>query len=289
MLRWLPLAFVACATPPVVTVENSNDPPALPGPVLATHVTLLSTLPPPSPPKTGMASGFISVVTGPEDASFVVTSDSGGGLRLWPTLDGSREPLIIPTLRRVGSVDAIHDGDGIAVAVLDSLGQLEILRIAPEGQLLSDVDMALDRPVVALGATAHGFIVMRDDQRIAAFDSHGIARGEVDPEPGVRVHNFVERGGHVLAVFDGTATHRRGRMLELDERGLAWGARTGKLAIAADQVALSPSGTRLVGVRDRLPVVLDLATGHKVAAPAIMPMSFENDPQFLAFIDERTV
>jgi hypothetical protein len=282
MLRWLPLAFVACATPPTVIVEERNDPPPVASPVVATNVT------PPSP-RTGMTSGFISVVTGPEDASFVVTSDLGGGLRLWPTLDGTREPLVIPTLRRVGNVDAIHDGDGIAVAALDSLGELEILRITLDGQLLSDVDVALDRPVVTLGATGQGFIVMRDDQRIAAFDSHGVARGEVDPEPGVRVHNFVERSGHVLAIFEGTTTHRRGRMLELDERGLSWGARTATLAVAADQLALSPSGTRLVGVRDQLPVVVDLATGHKVAAPAIMPMSFEAGPNILAFVDERTV
>src|SRR5450631_100572 len=133
MLRWLPLAFVACATPPVVVVEEGNDPPAPASPVVETHVAPISTARPP-PPKTGMASGFISVVTGPEDASFVVTSDTGGGLRLWPTLDGSREPLIVPTLRRVRFVDAMHDGDGIAIAALDSLGQLEILRITRDGQ-----------------------------------------------------------------------------------------------------------------------------------------------------------
>jgi hypothetical protein len=290
MLRWLPLAFVACATPPVV-VEKSNDPPAPASPVVATHVTLISTAQPPpapTPPKTGMASGFISIVTGPEDASFVVTSDTGGGLRLWPTLDGSREPVIIPTLRRVGFVDAIHDGDGIAIAALDSLGQLEILRITRDGQRLSDVDVELERPVIALGATAHGFIVLRDDQRIAAFDSHGIARGEVDPDPGVRVRNFVERAGHVLAIFEGTATRRRGRMLELDERGLAWGARTPTLAVAPDHLALSPSGTRLLGVRDQLPLVIDLATKAEVA-PVIMPMSFETAPFALAFVDEHTV
>jgi hypothetical protein len=286
MLRWLPLAFVACATPPVVVAEDRTPEPPPPRPAVAPPVTPVRT---PPPPKTGPASGFISIVTGPEDASFVVTSDTGGGLRLWPTLDGAREPLVIPTLRRVGFVDAMRDGDGIAIAALDSLGQLEILRITRDGQVLSDVDIELARPVIGLGATAHGFIVLRDDQRIAAFDPHGIARGEVDPDPGVRIHRFVQRSGHVLAIFEGTTTRRRGRMLELDERGLAWGARTATLAVAADQLALSPSGTQLVGVRDQLPVVLDLATGHEVAAPVIMPMSFEAAAFGLAFIDERTV
>src|SRR3954447_20693053 len=119
MLRWFPLAWMACASPPVVGDSTGGAP--IQPPITTAAIVPQTPPSPPAPPRVGMPAGPLLQVSGPEDADFIVTNDRGGGLRLWPTLDGRREPLIVPTLRPVSEIETIRDGDDIAVAAIDAV------------------------------------------------------------------------------------------------------------------------------------------------------------------------
>src|SRR5262249_3655077 len=75
----------------------------------------------------------IALIGAPEDGSFAVTSDVPGGVRLWPSLDGKREPVIV-TARLPTALAVARDGGEIAIADLDVAGGLEIVRTSPEGE-----------------------------------------------------------------------------------------------------------------------------------------------------------
>src|SRR6184192_590488 len=100
MTRALLLALVAaCGT-------SGSHPPAEPKPAAppAPPVIPQPTEPPPSAEVVHPASraaieaphgGAISTLAVTPDGTAAITADQLGGMRLWPVLDGSREPLVV--------------------------------------------------------------------------------------------------------------------------------------------------------------------------------------------------
>lgn len=187
--------------------------------------------------------GGIVELAVPGDGGYAVTLDSSGAVLLWPTLDGKREPVVVAT--RIGAhVATLHDGDAIAIAVVDKLGQLELLRVTAEGKEIAHDDIAVPRPIVQLVATSQRLIALRDDQIVAAFDAKGTLAGELEAARGERIGELLSRNEHVIAI----SAARRGKHTarSLDLRALAWEPAT-KPFEGDDGFALAPDGKHLLG------------------------------------------
>src|SRR5258708_5331563 len=71
--------------------------------------------------------GQIEVIAITERGDAALTVDSFSEIRLWPTLDGTHEPVVVhgPDPRQLALG---RDRDGLVAAILDGAGGVEILR-----------------------------------------------------------------------------------------------------------------------------------------------------------------
>ncbi len=232
----------------------------------------------------------LTTLAAPSDGAYVVTVDSAGALRLWPALDGSRRPVIL-TAHAPVAIATVADAGAIAIALVDGLGQLELVRTSRVGVVLARTRLERDRPVTQLVATARGFIALQDDQQLVAFDVHGDVIATLLPDRGDHIVNLVARGEHVLAILDSRSfAKQRGRLLALGTT-LTWAARTAPFAAMHDEPPLlSPDGTHVLA-RMATPdstsniEVVELATGTSVQ-PAGEAYELA-EPK--AFLDDHTV
>jgi len=279
MKRWLPwLVLAACARPPACEpaggpLGGDEEPVAARGAVAASIEAPPAAPPPPEAPYAisqlplaphtiaAVVDGGIADLAVPADGSYAVTLDTSGGVLLWPALDGTREPVVVPA--RIGTrIATLRDGDAIAVAVVDKLGQLELVRVTGDGAPIAHDDIAVPRPVVELVATSQRLIALRDDQALAAFDAEGALAGELEAARGERIARLVTRNDHVVAVSAARRGKRTARALELGVT-LAWAAPSKRFASDEDGLALSPDGKRLLATIDQHAhsVRIDLARG----------------------------
>ena len=245
-------------------------------------------------PPEDTAGGFAVL----DDGTAAVSADVHGALRFWPALDGSREPVIVPARRAVALAIARDAGSGdgsasanasaIAIGALDSLGQLEVIRVAPAraarpGAELARVQIDAPRPFVELRASGRGFIARRDDEQLVWIDLAGTARGTLPAPPGERIVAIVERSDRVLAIAE-RGRKRFGRWLELGPDELAWGDETAALPAGDGDYALAPSGRALLAPDgDGKAELVDLATGHATQ----LPTWFEGDWHVVGFVADR--
>jgi WD40 repeat protein len=203
----------------------------------------------------------ISGIAISDDGTAALTIDSGNSVRLWPSLDGTREPVAVPLVAATDIVLA-RDGSDFAIAALDAAGGVVILRVDTNGQLVGKASLPFDQPYKLLVAAGDGFLAIKSDQTIERIDYKGTHLGEVAPETGQRIATLVARRGRAIAMLtspDGVIA----RWLETSSKTLAWGPATAPLAIDAQQVALSPDFTRLAVIqkKGRKASILELATG----------------------------
>ncbi|MEO8549699.1 MAG: hypothetical protein ABI678_06990 [Kofleriaceae bacterium] len=266
MTRWLPwLVLAACGTPGAVAVAGDERSPAAPPPPIDAPAPRYPVAALSLAPEDLITASPIGGATmaAPADGGYVVMADSTGGVRLWSALDGTREPVVVRT-RGAKQIATTRDGEAISIAVVDTLGQLELVRVTTEGRAIERLAIETTRPVIELVATSRGFVVLRDDQQLALFDPRGGRRGELEPAPGERIAKLVASGDHVLAVMTARGAKRMARWID----DLAWGARSARFECDEDgSVFLSPDGRELLATAGgKADVVrVDLATG-KVAA-----------------------
>lgn len=203
----------------------------------------------------------INGVTISDDGTAALTIDSGNHVRLWPALDGTREPVAVPLVAPQDVVLA-RDGADFAIAALDTAGGLVLLRVDANGQLVGKASLPFDQPYKLVVAAGNGFLAIKADQTVERVDYKGTHLGEVAPETGQRIATLVARRGRAMAML----TSPEGviaRWLDTSAKSLAWGAATAPLAIDAQQVALSPDFTKLAAIqkKGRRAIILDLATG----------------------------
>jgi hypothetical protein len=265
MRSWLALIVVGCGAN-----ADPTPPPAVPG-GQAAAVAPRREVP---PPLTGAHGPEIVAVGVTPDGTAAASLDRGGGLRLWPTLDGTREPVVLHATAGK-SVAIARSPGGFTVFVVDAAGAGELIQLTAAGVGVGRAPLAGDQPVTTLISTPAGFLILRADQTIELVDPAGAIQAHLVPEPGTHVESIVARGQVALAVvLDGKRA--RGRRIVLDH-GARWGELTAALPAAITQLAISPSGAlaAISHAKSLRTDLVELATG-KVRDVVCAPRSWPN-------------
>ena len=193
-----------------------------------------------------------------DDGTAVVTQDSFGATRLWPTLDGTREPLVVPAVR--GELAIGRDRQGFTIAVLDEVGGVELVRVTAQGHVRARHQLAADPAFVQLAIAGDEVFGLRADQTIAVLDDDGESLGQLSPPPGERLERIVTRHGRVLALLS-----RPGAVYGRWIVARHWAGTTRPLTIIDphEPAMLSPDGINLAVARGVSLDVFDLATGSQ--------------------------
>ena len=207
-------------------------------------------------------SAAISVIATTDDGGAAATGDQFG-VRLWPTVDGMVEPVVVhaPVPKALALA---RDGQGFALAIVDDAGGGTLLQIAATGDVRGRAAIAPDPAISTIIAMSHGFVVLRADQTVVAYDFHGTALGTLASDPGTRIANLVTRGDAALALIE-RGKHVQGRWITLGKQP-AWGETTAEFAVDAKTVVLSPDRASIAAsTRDHHTVSVALATGVATA------------------------
>src|SRR5690242_17283197 len=154
MRFWLCLALFACGTesPPAPAPAPPRVP--KPAPVKAA-----------APPITAAHGTDIIALGVTADGAAVASADRLGGIRLWPSLDGTREPVVIRgTAPR--AIALARDGDGFAISTLDEAGGVHVIRTSAAGAVRARITVAGEQRAVEIDDTAAGLLILRADQTL---------------------------------------------------------------------------------------------------------------------------
>ena len=249
----------------------------------------------PRPPQRGAHGAHIEIAAVTDDGGAAVSQDAVGGTRLWPSLDGSLEPIVVHAVAARELVIGRADHDFV-IATLDAAGALELIRIAATGEPRSHAQVGGDVQIDQIVMTKRGVLALRADQTLALIAPSGIELARLVPPGGERIVSIVARGGHAIALLQHDTIHARS--IELDP--VHWGDAGPTLPIdRRRQVALSPDGAHLaVGALGSVAIV-DLATG--LAGAPICAETLKTQPPIgllhaldttttpLGFIDNTTL
>ena len=220
------------------------------------------------------------------DGTAAVSADVAGSVRLWPTLDGTREPVVVP-MRRPVALAMMRSGTDVMVAGIDGAGQLELVTMSALGESPSRENIPLPRPAIAVWGTSKGFLVERDDQHLFFVQAHWTPSPDLEPPPGTHIAAIAVQGDAMLALLAG-GDGVYARWLVVD-KGFHWGDKTPALNVAPTAIALAPSHTQIAAIAwGNHVATVDLATG-KVTAQS-PDSDFENiETAPLGFVDASTV
>src|SRR3954462_10648055 len=139
MRCWLCLVLAACGA--------ESAPAPVPTPPVAPAVPAPPPAPP--PPLTAAHGAEIAALTTTADGVAAATAARLGGVRLWPVLDGTREPVVIQgTPPR--ALALVRDGDGFAIGMLDAAGGVRVVRTTAAGAVRDRVTLRGEAPATAI-------------------------------------------------------------------------------------------------------------------------------------------
>src|SRR5450755_324949 len=234
------LPVLACSGAPTLTTDADVAPAHVVDPVVR-----------------GAHGAPIDIVAATSDGAAAVSQDAEGNTRLWPTLDGTAEPIVVHATA-AEELGLVRGPDGFLIASLDSSGDLELVRIAPTGTTRSRKPIG-DVPVHQIATTSRYVLALRDDQTIAAIDASGHEHGRLAMPAGSRAVAIVTRNDHALAIVQHPSTTLFAR--PFDPETLTWGDAHPPFLATTMRFALSPDGTLLaIGSGDAVNIVT-LATG----------------------------
>ncbi|HEY6036616.1 MAG TPA: hypothetical protein VIV58_20205 [Kofleriaceae bacterium] len=273
--------------------------------------------PPPAPERIPVGvphGGFINHVAVTEQGDAAVSLDNIGGLRLWPALDGSREPVPF-SVNGAAAIAISHAGKELLVGVLDEAGAVQLLRFSRTGVLHGRTQLPGEVAVDELVAIDAGMLVVRTDEAIERYDETGTLRGRIAAEPGESLGALATRHGSAAVILverhleapspvleeeipDRRKPRRtvmvpRGRAaamrwIVLADAGLRWGASIA-LPDKLDEreLAISPSHERiaLISQASEL-VVLDVT---KTPVPVDVPKASVGAGSAIGFVDDDRV
>lgn len=220
--------------------------------------------------------GAIALIAETPDGTAAISSDELGGMRLWPTLDGTREPCVVD----LGTPRDIAIGrhhDGFFLALIDAAHNLTLVVIDDQGRALRHVAITNDAGIVGIEMTDLGVLAWSSDQTITLYDFEGAAIGRIGTEPGQRLVTLAAHGKMAVTVVDvmaGSASKRLVRQLEITPK-LAWDKPIDVGGEALGTVAISRSGKRIaaaVNFLDRKTKeirVIEPATGRTLISQPI--------------------
>ena len=230
---------------------------------------------PPDPIAPGVTHGGpITTVAVTEQGDAALTLDTLGGLRLWPALDGTRQPVPIH-VPAIMDLALTHAGDALLAAFLDHAGSVLLLELGLDGSVRGRAQIPGDVPCEHLVAIAGGVLVAREDRSIEWYDASAHRRGRIVVETGDDISALAARRGAAIALLapppgsTGTAPRdaTTARAVTLDDAGLHWGASLALPGhVAADRVALSPGHQRIAVIDDVAGEAHVLDTASQAAA-----------------------
>ena len=217
----------------------------------------------------------ITVLAVTSDGTAAITADDGGGMRLWPKLDGTREPCVVE-LAAPRSLAIAHHGEGFFVAWIDSANSLSLAELDDHGRTIRHGAIAQDAEFRGIVMTDLGLLAWRSDQTIALYDLDGVQIGRLGTEPGERLVSVAAHGASavaVVAIRAGSAEGNIVRPLELAPLGWAKPFEAGG-GNPDGAIAISKSGKRiaLVTVLDDKSTelrVVELTTGRLLASSRV--------------------
>ncbi|MCA9709694.1 MAG: WD40 repeat domain-containing protein, partial [Myxococcales bacterium] len=126
----------------------------------------------------------IDMVAIASDGSAVLTRDQIGGTRLWPVLDGSVEPIVIPVQGPQQFSVARQPKGGMVVGAIDAAGGAKIFGVSASGEVSELGSLAPFEPLFGIYALPGG------QRLLALYRDHAIRL--VDPS-GAELTRFEER------------------------------------------------------------------------------------------------
>jgi hypothetical protein len=192
--------------------------------------------------------GTIRLVAVADTGDAALTVDNFDQIRLWPTLDGKREPVVVRA-GRARQLALGRDADGFLATVLDVAGGLELVRLDRSGALLGRAKVSPDPGFEQVEAIPGGVLARRRDHVLARYDATGELRGMIKPGPGEHVLTLrVRRTAAVAAIVHDTETEVKAlRRIELGGE-LRWRETIVLPVELKETFAISPNGERIAGV-----------------------------------------
>ncbi|HTL32890.1 MAG TPA: hypothetical protein VL326_07190 [Kofleriaceae bacterium] len=232
-------------------------------------------------------SGIINEVAITEQADAAITFDMLLGIRLWPTLDGSRPP--VPVAANAPHALAIaHAGRDLMAVILDDAGAVSVQRLGLDGSVRGKA--TLPGQYKQALATEAGVIVRTPDHAIEWYAPDGTFKGRITPAPGQEIVSIATRNGHTAALLGDTTTSiaRNIRWLTLGDT-LGWGMSVDVPGpIANGLFAISPNNRRVAYTTVGAVEVYELDPFMRVVkGQAVVPHS-ETD-RGIGFIDDDRV
>ncbi|HET9987162.1 MAG TPA: hypothetical protein VFQ65_01550, partial [Kofleriaceae bacterium] len=224
------------------------------------------------------------------DGTAAITADDTGGMRLWPKLDGTREPCVVelPTPR---SLALARHHDAFFVAWIDSANSLALAELDDRGRMLRHGAIAQDADFLGLAITDAGLLAWRSDQTIVLYDFDGVQLGRLGTEPGERLVSVAVNGTSAIAVVSlraGSAEAHAVRPLQLAP-ALAWGkpfdAGGGD---PTGPIAISKSGKRIALVASEDSKTTELRVVERSTGRLLASSKVETAMEF-GFADEDHV
>jgi hypothetical protein len=166
--------------------------------IAATHAVALNT---PDPIAKGVPhGGTIRELAATEEGDAAITSDELDGLRLWPTLDGTRAPVPVELSSQPGQLGLFHDGRDLVAVILDSAGSVTLIRLGKDGSVRGRAQLPGDSyvEVVAVGTQV---LARTSDHAVELYSADAEPIGRITPGHGERVTDLAARRGRAAAVI----------------------------------------------------------------------------------------
>jgi hypothetical protein len=213
--------------------------------------------------RTGRHASNIDLVAASEDGTAAVSQDIRGGTRLWPTLDGVREPVVVP-MNRARELHLARTESGFVIAGSDDAGGIEIVAVAGSGRVQARTHLAPEPRYEAVRTRGGELLALKADQVIEIIEPSGHVRARLTAPAGERVGGIVTRGDRALALFEDAGSIRGAWIADA-----TWGPSITAVTLPIGEdgrrrtplhagAALSPSGSRLAVPLDRGAAVIDL-------------------------------
>ncbi|MCX4242616.1 lactonase family protein [Paraliomyxa miuraensis] len=164
----------------------------------------------------------IDLVVITSDGKAAVTRDQIGGTRLWPALDGSIEPLVIPVQGPQQLSVETRQGGGFTVAAVDAAGGAKIVDVDANGKVVERGALAPFQPLFGI------YVLPGGERLLALFRDHSIRL--IDREA-AELANLEERrfrptslrlssdGKHFVAVLGASGSSNRAEVQVLELAG----------------------------------------------------------------------
>ncbi len=235
-MRLICVALIAACSSPAPTPEPELQPsPPFPAPAPVAPAPLIA-----SP-----HGNAITTVAMTDEGDAAVTADAGERLRIWPTLDGTHEPVVL-TGGAPRHLAIARDGVTLVIAILDTAGNLELVRADRDGRVLGRARPPGEQPYLEVAAIASGMLALRADRAIERFDARGTSRGVLLPDTGSRVLSIATRHGAAIALLDTGDGPSKLRWIAATDQ-LLWST-TVELPVTLERIALAPGHHRIAGI-----------------------------------------